>query len=124
MIDAFNSTSRYLHDLFNIDNIHFEQMVQRIYPAELQLNKANASDTEAAFLNLNLSTVGRGKLQTHIMLFIRKRGQCSRANDYTSEDMGNPGYVYGDTSMSTLHLGSGGGSGGNALDLSTNPKGK
>ena len=27
----------------------------RIYPAELQLNKANASDTEAAFLNLNLS---------------------------------------------------------------------
>ena len=27
----------------------------RIYPAELQLNKANASDTEAAFLDLNLS---------------------------------------------------------------------
>ena len=30
-------------------------MVHRIYPAELQLNEANASDTEAAFLNLNLS---------------------------------------------------------------------
>ena len=30
-------------------------MVLRIYPAELQLNKANASDTEAAFLDLNLS---------------------------------------------------------------------
>ena len=30
-------------------------MVQRIYPAELQLNKAKASDTEAAFLDLNLS---------------------------------------------------------------------
>ena len=27
----------------------------KIYPAELQLNKANASDTEAAFLDLNLS---------------------------------------------------------------------
>ena len=26
MIDAFNSTSRYLDDLFNIDNIHFEQI--------------------------------------------------------------------------------------------------
>ena len=49
LIDAFNSTSTYLDDLFNIDNIHFEHMVQRIYPAELQLNKANASDTEAAF---------------------------------------------------------------------------
>ena len=30
-------------------------MVHRIYPAELQLNKANASDNEAAFLDLNLS---------------------------------------------------------------------
>ena len=30
-------------------------MVHRIYPAELQLNKANASDTEGAFLDLNLS---------------------------------------------------------------------
>ena len=49
LIDAFNSTSRYLDDLLNIDNIHFEHMVHRIYPAELQLNKANASDTEAAF---------------------------------------------------------------------------
>ena len=49
MIDA-----RYLDDLLNIDNIHFEQMVHRIYPAELQLNKANASDTETAFLDLNL----------------------------------------------------------------------
>ena len=55
MIDAFNSTSRYLEDLLNINNIHFEQMVHRIYPAELQLNKANASDTEAAFSDLNLS---------------------------------------------------------------------
>ena len=55
MIDAFNSTSRYLEDLLNIDNIHFEQMVHRTYPAEIQLNKANASDTEAAFLDLNLS---------------------------------------------------------------------
>ena len=55
MIDTFNSTSRYLDDLLNIDNIHFEQMVHRIYPAELQFNKANASDTEAAFLDLNLS---------------------------------------------------------------------
>ena len=51
MIDAFNSTSRYLDDLLNIDTIHFEQMV----PAEFQLNNANASDTGAAFLVLNLS---------------------------------------------------------------------
>ena len=30
-------------------------MVHRIYPAELQLNKTNTSDTEAAFLDFNLS---------------------------------------------------------------------
>ena len=48
MINAFNSTSRYLDDLLNIDDIHFEQIVHRIYLAELQHNKANASDTEAA----------------------------------------------------------------------------
>ena len=35
ILDAFNSTSRYLDDLLNIDNIHFEHMVHRIYPADL-----------------------------------------------------------------------------------------
>ena len=54
IIEAFNSTSRYLDDLLNIDNIYFDQMVDRIYPTELQLNRANSSDTEAPFLDLNL----------------------------------------------------------------------
>ena len=35
IIGAFNSTSRYLDDLLNIDNIYFEHMVDRLYPAEL-----------------------------------------------------------------------------------------
>ena len=30
-------------------------MVNRIYPPELQLNKANTSDTEAPFLDFHLS---------------------------------------------------------------------
>ena len=30
-------------------------MVGQIYPSEIQLNKANSSDTEAPFLELNLS---------------------------------------------------------------------
>ena len=54
IIEAFNSTSRYLDDLLNINNIYFDQIVDRIYPAELQLNRANSSDTEAPFLDLNL----------------------------------------------------------------------
>ena len=40
IIEAFNSTSRYLDDLVNIDNPYFEQMVGQIYPTELQLTKA------------------------------------------------------------------------------------
>ena len=55
IIEAFNSTSRYLDDLLNIDNPYFEQMVGQIFTTELQLNKANSSDTEAPFLDLNLS---------------------------------------------------------------------
>ena len=53
IIQAFYSTSRYLDDLLNIDNPFFEGMMGRIYPLELQLNKANASDTEAPFLDLH-----------------------------------------------------------------------
>ena len=55
VIEAFNSTSRYLDDLLNIDNPYFEGMVNQIYPPELQLNKANISDNEATFLDLHLS---------------------------------------------------------------------
>ena len=54
IIEAFNTTSRYLDDLLNIDNPYFEQMVGQIYPTELQLNKTNSSDTEALFLFLEL----------------------------------------------------------------------
>ena len=38
IIEAFNSTSRDLDDLFNIDNHYFEGNVNKIYPAELLLN--------------------------------------------------------------------------------------
>ena len=55
VIDVFNTNSRYLDDILNINNVYFDNMVSQIYPSELQLNKANASDTEAAFLDLHLS---------------------------------------------------------------------
>ena len=40
IIEAFNSTLGYLDDLLNIGTIYFDQMVNRIYPTELQLNRA------------------------------------------------------------------------------------
>ena len=54
-IDAFVTTSRYKVDILNINNVYFDNMVSQIYPSELQLNKANTSVTEAAFLDLHLS---------------------------------------------------------------------
>ena len=65
VIEAFNSTSRYLDDLLNIDNNFFDSMVNRIYPSKLQLNKANVPDTEASFMDLHLS-VSDGFIKTKI----------------------------------------------------------
>ena len=55
VIDAFNTTSRYLDNISNINNVFFDNMVSQIYPSELQLNKVNTSDTKAAFSDLHLS---------------------------------------------------------------------
>ena len=55
VIDAFNTTSRYLDDILSINNVYFDNMVSQIYPSELTLNKANTSDTEAPFLDLHVS---------------------------------------------------------------------
>ena len=58
VIEAFNSTSRYLDDLLNIDNTFFDSMVDHIFPQELQLNKANVSDTEASFFGFTFFYIG------------------------------------------------------------------
>ena len=58
LIDMFNDTSQYLDDIFTIDNPEFEKHIPDIYPAELQLNKANTSDKETSFLDLNIKVIG------------------------------------------------------------------
>ena len=52
VIDAFKTTFRYLDDILNLNGVYFDKMVSQIYPSELQLNKANASDKEAAIFRL------------------------------------------------------------------------
>lgn len=54
-IKAFNSTSRYLDDILNIDNPYFSTSYKDIYPKELQLNKANTSNTNTPFLDLDIN---------------------------------------------------------------------
>ena len=57
-------------------------MVHRIYPAELQLNKANASYTEAAFLDLNLS------IHNDIVYTTSSpKGNDAHLSDYTKREM-------------------------------------
>ena len=57
IIEASSSTSRYLDDLLNVENIYFEHMLDQIYPAELQLNKTYSSDTEAPFFGVEFINI-------------------------------------------------------------------
>ena len=68
VIEAFSLTSRYLDDLLNIDNKYFDGLISQIYPSELQLNKANSSETEAPFLDLHLFILA--KFMTNAMILI------------------------------------------------------
>ena len=73
VIEAFDSTSRYLDDLLNIDNIDnididnnfFEAWSIIFYPSELQLSTANISDTETSYFDLHLS-ISDGFVKTKI----------------------------------------------------------
>ena len=59
IIDMFNDTSWYLDYIFTIRKPEFEKRIPDIYPPELKLNKANTSDKETSFLDLNIKVFGR-----------------------------------------------------------------
>ena len=93
IIEAFNSTSRYLDDLLNIDNIYFEQMVNRIYQDKFKLNKANSSDTEAPFLDLNIS-ISNGTVSTKLY---------DKRDDFDSDIVNFP-FLDGDVPLASSHV--------------------
>ena len=62
---AFEGFKPLCNLILNIDNIYFDQMLDRIYPTELQLNRTNSADTEAPFLDLNLC-ISNGTVSTKI----------------------------------------------------------
>ena len=55
IINAFNTKSRYLDDILNINHVYIYNMVGQIYPSESQLHKDNTSNTKAAFVVLHWS---------------------------------------------------------------------
>ena len=92
IIEALNSTSRYMYldDLLNSDTTYFEDIVKQIYPSELQLNKANSSDTQVPFLDLHL-TISDGFVSSKIydkrgdfdiVNFLILNGDIPRATSY------------------------------------------
>ena len=54
VIGAFNSTSRYLDDLLNIDNPYCEGMVNQIYPSGARFTKRFKTNV---ILSLNLGLI-------------------------------------------------------------------
>ena len=63
IIDKFNDTCRYRDDIFTIDNLKFVEHIPYIYQRELWFNKANTSDKEKFFLDLNtcIKVIGSNK---------------------------------------------------------------
>ena len=90
--EVFNSTPKLLDDLLNIAFPYFERMVNQIYPPELQLNKANTTDTEAPFSDLHISVVNglvyskiydkRGDFDFDIVNFPSEDGDDPRRASY------------------------------------------
>ena len=70
VIEAFNSTSRHFYDLLKTSNPYCESMVNQIYPAELQLNKVNTTDTESPVLDLHLY-FANGFVSSKFMILIQ-----------------------------------------------------
>ena len=58
LIDKLNDTSRYLDDVFTIVNPEIKKHIPYVYPTELQFNKANTSDKESSFFDLNITVIG------------------------------------------------------------------
>ena len=91
VFNAFNTTSRYLNNIFNINNVYFDYMVSQIYSSELQLNKANTFAKEAAFSDLHLSI-------SNDIVSTRNYGKC----DFDFEIVNFP-FVDGDVPRSTSY---------------------
>ena len=92
IIEAFNSTSRYLDDLLNIDNPYFEQMVGQIYPTELQLNKIYDKRDYFNFEIVNFpfldGDVPRSpSYGVYISQLIRFARVCSNVDDFNNRNL-------------------------------------
>ena len=62
----FNFTYRYIDDVLSINNQYFENYLDQMYPAELEIKDTTESNTYAAYLDLLLSIERNGQLRTSL----------------------------------------------------------
>ena len=66
LASRFNLTYRYIDDVLSINNLEFENYLDQMYPAELEIKDTRESTTSASYLHLLLSIGRDGQLHTSI----------------------------------------------------------
>ena len=66
LASRFNLTNRYIDDVLSINNPEFENYLDQMYPAELEIKDTTESTTSASYLDLLLSIGRDGQLHTSI----------------------------------------------------------
>ena len=63
---SFNSTFRYIDDVFSLNNSKFGDYVERIYPIELEIKDTTDTVKSASYLDLHLEIDNEGRLKTKL----------------------------------------------------------
>ena len=66
LASQFNFTYRYIDDVLSINNPDFENYLDQMYPAELEIKDTTESNTSASLLDLLLSIESDGQLRTSL----------------------------------------------------------
>jgi hypothetical protein len=61
---SFNYTFRYIDDVLSLNNSRFGDIVDRIYPIELEIKDTTDTDRSASYLDLHLEIDSEGQLRT------------------------------------------------------------
>ena len=68
---SFNFTFRHIDDVLSLNNSRFGDVIDRIYPIELETKDTTDTDKSASYLDLHLEIDSEGRLKTK--LYEKKR---------------------------------------------------
>ena len=61
---SLNFTFRYIYDVLSLNNSRFGDIVDRIYPIELEIQDTTDTDRSASYLDLHLEIDSEGRIRT------------------------------------------------------------